>query len=294
MSPSLDESYVWCRELAKARAGNFYYTFLTLPRSLRRDMCALYAFMRVSDDIGDADGAPVAQRGDELARWQRALRDALSGTGYEHAALPALADVVARRGIPPKYLDDVIEGVRMDLAPGEIETFADLQRYCYHVAGAVGLCCIHVWGFRDEAALAPAVDCGLAFQLTNILRDLREDAAMGRVYLPREDLERFGYAPADIAAGRRDERFRRLMAFEIERARGYYRSAARLVPMLAPSGRAILAAMLRVYGGLLDEIERRDYDVFSRRVSLPRHRKLWIAASSLVRYRCLRQRTIRL
>src|SRR5690606_32271395 len=144
----------------------------------------------------------------------------------------------------------------MDLDPQGFETFDDLAFYCDHVAGAVGLCCIHIWGFRDPAAGERALECGRAFQLTNILRDLREDAKMGRIYLPREDLERFRYTPKDLCSGVRDDRFRDLMMFEVIRAREYYRRSLVLHQQLEPPGRPILSAMLQIYGGLLQEIER--------------------------------------
>ncbi len=283
----LDESFAWCKSLAKRTAGNFYFSFLTLPAEQLRDMCALYAFMRVSDDLGDDLTRSVEQRRAALVKWREDLELALAGGKSNHPVFPALTDLVSRREIPPKYLAAVIEGVQMDLNPQGFETFAELADYCYHVAGAVGLCCIHVWGFEGEDAVPLAVDCGCAFQLTNILRDLGEDAQMGRVYLPREDLRRFGYDSGDIAAHCRDERFQELMQFEVARAREYYASATRLFAHLQPTGRPIYAAMLRIYGGLLDEIERRGFDVYSERVRLPRWRKLWISLDAVVRYRWL-------
>ncbi|MEX0717610.1 MAG: squalene synthase HpnC [Planctomycetaceae bacterium] len=308
---ALSASFAWCRALAKRTAGNFYYSFLTLPRERRRDMCALYAFMRVSDDIGDEAGDSIAERQARLAEWredvavaldrrppidrcepqgptnrERRAADGGSCPSRAHPLWPALSDIVRRHGIPSEHLFAVLDGVRMDLDGARFETFADLERYCYHVAGAVGLCCIHVWGFdhnRADEARRAAIDCGLAFQLTNILRDLKEDAAAGRVYLPLEDLARFGYPPARIATGERNAAFAELMRFEVARARAYYARAERLFDLLEPAGRPILKAMLRIYGGLLDEIERRGYDVYSSRVALPRHRKLWIALAALLR-----------
>jgi phytoene synthase len=230
---------------------------------------------------------PILDRQTALANWRQELLRALAGTPGEHPLLPALADLAARKQIPPEYLIAVIEGVEMDLDLKGFETFAELSRYCYHVAGAVGLCCIHVWGFEGPEALPLAVDCGTAFQLTNILRDLGEDAAMGRVYLPAEDLKRFGYQTADIVAHCRDERFRELMAFQVARAREFYARAHLLFPLLKPSGRPIYRAMLRIYHGLLDEIERRDFDVFRERIRLPRWWKLWVSLDAIIRYRWL-------
>ncbi len=287
MTNALDESFAWCQSLTKRTAGNFYFSFLTLPPHQLRDMCVLYAFMRVTDDLGDDLALSVEQRQTALQNWRQELDAALAGTLAEHPVFPALVDLVDRQQIPAEYLQAVIEGVEMDLNPTGFETFAELADYCYHVAGAVGLCCIHVWGFEGEEALQLAVDCGMAFQLTNILRDLGEDASMGRVYLPREDLRRFDYHPADIEAHCRDERFRELMEFQVARAREYYAKAGGLFSHLKPTGKPIYAAMLKIYGGLLDEIERRDFDVYSQRVRLPRWRKLWISLDAIIRHRWL-------
>jgi phytoene synthase len=252
-------------------------------------MCALYAFMRVTDDLGDSD-ASAETRAAQLAEWRDSLLRSCDAVSYDHPVLPALADVVRRYGVPVRYLLDVIAGVEMDLVPAAYRTFDDLARYCYHVAGAVGLACIHLWGFHDPRALVAAVDCGTAFQLTNILRDVGEDATRGRTYLPSEDLERFHFATGELAASHHgdlcgDERFQQLMQFEVERAREYYTRARALFDYIDPPGKPILEAMLRIYGGLLDEIERRHYDVFSRRVSLSRSRKLLIAGDVFVRHK---------
>ena len=233
---------------------------------------------------------PPPRRASQLAGWRDSLLRACDTGQSDHAVLPALADVVRLYGIPIRYLLDVIAGVEMDLVPAVYRTFGDLTRYCYHVAGAVGLACVHLWGFHDERALEAAVDCGTAFQLTNILRDLGEDANLGRTYLPIEDLDRFHIACSELAATERhgfhgDQRFGQLMRFEVERAREYYTRGRALFEYLDPPGKPILEAMLRIYGGLLDEIERRRYDVFSRRVSLSRSRKLLIAGDILVRHK---------
>lgn len=266
-------------------------------------MDALYAFNRITDDFGDDEGVPLELRRVQLASWRESLRVVLNsdrkdsphgtppdtaevGTLMTHPALPAIADMIRRYQVPHDDLFAVIDGVEMDLQPVEMATFAELERYCYHVAGSVGLCCLHVWGFRDDPAVKPlAVDCGLALQLTNILRDLAEDAARGRIYLPREDLDRFGYSADDLRRHARDDRFRDLMRFEAERAQSCYARAEQLFAHLEPPGRPILRAMLDIYGGLLREIERRDFDVFSQRVSLPKWKKLWFAGRAMVSQR---------
>jgi phytoene synthase len=291
---SVADSYDHCGQLARRTARNFYYSFLTLPRERRRAMCVLYSFMRVTDDLGDSD-EPAAVREAALKRWEASLLRACGTGASDHPVLPALADVIRRYSVPVDYLLDVIAGVEMDLQPVAVATFDQLADYCYHVAGAVGLACIHLWGFRDARAPAAAIDCGTAFQLTNILRDLGEDAGRGRVYLPREDLDRFQISAADLtaksesarsrtAAGR-DERFERLMQFEVARARDYYARAGALYDYLDPPGKPILETMLRIYGGLLDEIERRRYDVFTRRVELSTWRKVCLTVHSLARHK---------
>ncbi len=288
MTYSLPESYDHCKSLAQRTARNFYYSFLTLPADGFRDMCVLYAFMRVCDDIGDDEGLAADERRARLGQWGESLERALRGE-FDHILFPALADVVCRHQIPHQHLYDVIDGVRMDLEPAGFETFDDLSHYCYHVAGAVGLCCIHIWGYHDERAAAAAIDCGLAFQLTNILRDLGEDADAGRIYLPREDLRRFGYSETDVQNRRRNAQFVELMRFQVERARGYFRSAERLFDYLEPDGKPVLSAMIRIYGGLLEQIERRNYDVFAGPIRMPGWRKAMISLDTIVRRRWLAQ-----
>ena len=288
VTASLDESVAYCKALTRRTAGNFYYSFLTLPRDLFHDMCVLYAFMRECDDIGDDEGFTVGEREDLLNQQESRLRAALdSPESAETPTLVALVDVVERKSIPHEYLYDVIAGIRIDLHPTEFATFEELQNYCYHVAGVVGLCCIHIWGFTDDRAKEHAVDCGTAFQLTNILRDLSEDAQLGRCYLPQEDLRRFGYSRQDIERNLRDESFRDLMTFEVERARGFYAKANALFGYLAPPGRPVMSAMIRIYGGLLDEIERCDFDVYSSRVRLPKWRKFLISIDETLRNRLM-------
>ena len=286
MSSSIDDSYDYCQTLARDTGRNFYYSFLTLPRRMFRDMCVLYAFMRHTDDLGDAHDLDPAERQRRLRDWRGDLDRALDGQ-VAGRILPALADVARRREIPHEYLREVIAGVESDLVPRRFATFAELERYCYQVAGAVGLCCIHVWGFRGEQATNLAIDCGTAFQLTNILRDLGEDARSGRVYLPDDELARFGYGAAELQAGIRDERFAGLMRFQVDRAWQFYARGAELHECLRRPGRSVLSAMLRIYGALLREIERRDFDVFTRPIRLSASRKLAIACTSLLgrRYR---------
>jgi 15-cis-phytoene synthase len=283
MNPALARSYAYCERLTRREAGNFYNAFRVLPATQRQAMCALYAFMRVTDDVSDGPGL-AADKQVPLAAWRAAFERALAGA-FMHPLHPAFHDTVQRYAIPREYLEAVLDGVAMDVTAVAYNTFDDLKLYCYRVASAVGLACLHIWGFTDERALAYAEKAGLAFQLTNILRDLGEDAARGRVYLPREELERFGYDSAALRRGERDDRFRALMHFQVERARAYYASAWPLAPLLHPPGRAVFLAMARTYRALLDAIERRNYDVFSRRVSVSKWYKLFLALQVLpVRY----------
>ena len=278
-APNLAHSYAYCERLARRQAGNFYHAFRILPAAQRRAMCALYAFLRLSDDLTDGPGAPAEKR-QPLTAWRHRLDLALAGV-YTHRLHAALHHTVQTYGIPRTYLTEALDGVEMDLEPVRYRTFRDLYGYCYRVASVVGLACIHIWGFADERAKAYAEAAGIAFQLTNILRDLGEDADRGRVYLPGEDLERFGYTEAALDRHERDERFRALMHFEVERARSYYDQARALSGSLRPAGRAVFQVMARTYRGLLDVIERRNYDVFSSRVRLSSWRKLGFALQAL-------------
>jgi phytoene synthase len=280
MSADLPASYAHCQLLARQAAGNFFYSFLVLPRAKRRAMCALYAFLRHTDDLGDST-KPVETRRAELADWRHSLEDAFQGR-YDSPILPALVDAVARHAIRREYLFEAIDGVEMDQAERSYETFAELERYCYKVASVVGLACIHIWGFSDSAAIDPATNLGIAFQLTNILRDLKEDVLHGRVYLPQEDLRRFEYTADDLARGVRDGRFQALMQFEIARAEDFYRRGAPLEKYLARDSQAAFRAMVGIYRAVLDEIKRRDGDVFTSRVELATWRKIAIAISALL------------
>jgi phytoene synthase len=279
MTPNLTQSYAFCQQLTRREAGNFYPAFRILPSQQRLSMCALYAFMRIADDLSDsAEILDVKRR--QLVDWRQGLRHALAGE-FRHPLHAALRDTMVRYRIPAQYLEDVLDGCEMDLEPVCYATFADLRLYCYRVASAVGLACIHIWGFSDERAKDYAEKAGYAFQLTNILRDLGEDAGRGRVYLPAEELTRFGYDVIRLNEGQVDDAFRELMRFQIARARGLYESAWPLIPLLPPPGRAVFLVLAKTYRALLDAIERRNYDVFTSRVRLSTWRKLGFALSAL-------------
>jgi squalene synthase HpnC/squalene synthase HpnD len=261
------QSYAECRRVARAAASNFYYAFFMLPQAKRDALCALYAFMRLVDDVSDTVGDEADKRRG-LARWRAALDAAITGDVSEHPILPAFADTIERFHIPPRYFHDLISGAEMDLTVGQYPTFERLREYCYRVAGTVGLTCLHVFGFDDPHAPDLAEKLGIAFQLTNILRDVPKDHEMGRVYLPQEDLEKFGVRSGHLARGPLTPELRGLLAFETGRAWSYYREGVELIPRVHPDARAALWALARIYSGLLRRIEERGYDVFSERVRL--------------------------
>jgi phytoene synthase len=284
---SLATSYAFCRQTVRQSRSSFAPSFLLLPRAKRLAMEALYAFMRHTDDLAD-NPSPASQRREALCRWRVALDAALLGQADEAMSLPgspllpALADTVHSFQIPKEHLHAVIDGVEMDLERPAYKTFEQLAEYCRCVASAVGLACIYVWGFRDDAAFRPAHQCGVAFQLTNILRDLKEDAQQGRVYLPEEDLRACGYSADDLVQGVADERFDRLMALELNRAEQLYREGAELSHYLEPDGRRIFGMMATVYHRLLAEIRRRQHEVLQTRIGLSSWQKLTIAVRCML------------
>ena len=268
-------SFAACRAITAAANSSFPLAFRLLHPAKRRAMYALYAYMRVTDDLADEPG-PVDVRRAKLDAWRRGLSAALAGTPT-HPVHPALAETVARYRIPPRYLFDAIDGMETDLAAVRMATFGELYPYCYRVASAVGLACVRIWGLRPGATFAdadgPAEAVGIAFQLTNILRDLAEDLDRGRVYLPLDELTQFGCPPERWRDPAFAPNFQRLMRFQVERARDYYRRGSALLPLLSPDGRAICHVMCATYRGVLDEVERRGYDVFTARVRVPKWRK---------------------
>ena len=271
---SLAESYAFCRRIARTRARNFYYSFLLLKRERKDAMCAMYAFMRFCDDLSDDPGQ--AEPATAIARWREELGRALEGRFSDNPVWPAFHDSVCRYKIPHQYFFDMIEGISSDLQPCRMETFHELYRYCYQVASVVGLTTVYIFGFDSPAALPLAEKCGIAFQLTNILRDVAEDAAASRVYLPAEDLRRF-----EAEVTRRDRAFLKLMRFEADRAKAYYAESAPLVGMIHPESRGALWALIEIYRRLLARIERSNFDVLNRRIRVPAWEKVWILIHAL-------------
>ena len=273
---SLEASQAHCRDVAKKRAKNFYYSFVLLSPERKNAMCAMYAFMRYCDDLSDEPGATRTA----MDRWRDALTGALAGRPDSGPVWPAFLDAVSRYQIPHEYFYDMIEGVASDLTARTFHTFEELYQYCYRVASVVGLTIIHIFGFDSPAALPLAEKCGIAFQLTNILRDIREDAGLGRTYLPSEDLERFGVALDDLNQSRRTDAFARLMDFEIARARDYYQESAPLIELVHKESRSSLRALIAIYSGLLERIAESPSDVLTRRISLPAAEKIWLVLRS--------------
>jgi 15-cis-phytoene synthase len=275
------KSYEYCEQVAKTQAKNFYYSFLLLPRQKRRSMCAIYAFMRYCDDLSDDESSSeLWVRAAKMERWRNDLKQALSGVFSDHPVWPAFVDTVQRYRIPEQYFFDMIDGVSSDLDPKPFETFEDLYRYCYRVASVVGLTIVHIFGFDGKIALELAEKCGVAFQLTNILRDVREDAERGRLYLPKEDLAKFGLTSLDPKAAN----FRRLLEFEAQRALQYYRDSTALVGLVHRGSRSSLWAMIEIYRRLLDRIMRSNYAVWDERQRLSTWEKLGILVEAKVKF----------
>jgi 15-cis-phytoene synthase len=285
MEPELTASYRSAEAVARRRS-NFYYSFLVLPSEKRHAFCAVYAFMRYCDDISDGTGGKEQKRR-QLREWRTHLEtDAHQPAGADGSRnspiLPAFHDTMRRYSIPEQYFHWIIDGAEMDLGSVRYETFQDLYSYCFHVASAVGLVCLQLFGYRDERAKKLAEDCGIAFQLTNILRDIKEDADQGRIYLPMEDLRQFGYSTDDLLQGVFDDRFRKLMRFEVERARSYYMTARNLLSFVDAESRPALWAMIEIYETLLEGIVRNEYNVFDHRVGLSGSDKVSILLKALV------------
>ena len=280
---TLEESYQYCRQVARTQARNFYYSFLLLPNQKRDAMCVMYAFMRYCDDLSDAEsGAEQEAVETSLRQWREEMVEALQGRYASHPVWPAFHDVVQRYRIPHAYFHDMIDGVASDATQRQFLTFDELYRYCYQVASVVGLTTVHIFEFESASALALAEKCGIAFQITNILRDVREDAERGRVYLPAEDLARFSVGVEQLRHGMSDQPFRELMRFEADRARRYYQESMPLIGMVHRSSRSALWALIEIYSRLLRRIEKCNFNVLEQRVSLPTWEKVGILLSAPV------------
>ncbi|HKM84153.1 MAG TPA: squalene synthase HpnC [Candidatus Acidoferrum sp.] len=295
-SRKIAASYANCHAIARAAHSNFYPAFFLLPKAKRDGIVALYAFMRMIDDVSDG-GTNLAEKQRRLARWRTALDEAVTGNSQvfdgtavkplpgeplrgEAEILPALVDTVERYKMPTRYLHDLISGAEMDLTIQAYPSFARLEEYCYRVAGTVGLTCTHIFGFSDPKALELAEKLGLAFQLTNIIRDVREDYAVGRVYLPEEDLARYGVAQADFGRDEATLGVHELLRFEAERAWKLYQEGAKLLNLIDEDSRGTLWLLVHTYSALLVRIESRDFAVFGERVRLSKAEKLKLIAKA--------------
>jgi len=270
---SLSADYERCAEVTRRSSSNFYYAFMLLPVERRRALHAVYAFCRFVDDI--ADDESTREPAVLLQRWREELDRVYAGVPTR-AISRALTDAISRFSIPRAYFDDFIAGMEMDLSRKRYATFAELRLYCYRAASVVGLMCIEVFGYSNPAAKIYAENLGIAFQLTNILRDVKEDAGRGRIYLPLEDLERFGVTEDEILRGVYNDAFVRLMEFEAIRAREYYEAAERALPDEDRSTLLTAEAMRLIYGSLLRLIVNSNYRVLDRRLSLSAPRKLYL------------------
>ena len=280
---TIDLSYAECNRITRSARSSFYLAFYGLPKQKRNALCALYAFMRLVDNVSDEPGdLPAKRRG--LALWRGMLDEAVAGNTSGHAILPALADTIGRFQMPTRYFHDLILGAEMDLTVASYATFDRLSEYCYRVAGTVGLTCLHVFGFRNPAAPDLAERLGLAFQLTNIIRDVRSDHEMGRVYLPQEDLNRFAVKPENLR-GPRTPQLEKLLEFEAARAWRLYEEGAPLVYEVEADSRATLWALVRTYSALLARIEERGFDVFSSRTSLSGAEKIQYLLAGIAGWR---------
>jgi len=262
----LELAYEECRSITRQEAKNFYYAFLTLPSAQRKAIYVAYAFCRHCDDSVD-QVASTEEKLSNLAALQRELEQTYSGHAREPVFV-ALADVAQKYDIPKEYFHEVISGVESDLVKDRYEDFDQLRRYCYQVASVVGLICLQIFGYKDEAAKQRAVDLGLAMQLTNIARDVQEDLGYGRIYLPQDEIARFGYTEEELKSGVVNEAFTELMRFQAQRARSYFQSGFQLLPYLSLRSRACPAVLGRLYSKVLERIEDADYDVLNNRISL--------------------------
>ena len=295
--PQLVMAYSVCKGITRSAAKNFYYAFLALPRRKREGLCAVYAFMRTCDDIADDSTLSLPDRRRKLDIWLDALHRAQQGQPTDDAILLALTDAQRRFSIPAGLLDELAHGTAMDVEQEEssaqttgargltvqYKTFDDLRLYCYRVASVVGLVCIHIFGYRDPAAEPLAERCGLAFQLTNIIRDVKEDASMGRIYLPEEDLAKFDLSASELLATPDPVRFRPLLALEADRAREFYASGDALISFVSEDSQPALWVLVTIYRRLLEKIAQKQYDVFTAKISLSTWEKVGILGKGFLK-----------
>ncbi|MDE2687902.1 MAG: squalene/phytoene synthase family protein [Chloroflexota bacterium] len=276
MATELDLAYDHCQRVAKQNARSFYYASLPLPRDKRRAIYAVYAYCRLCDDIADGD-LSIGEKYRGFAEVRRNLQSSTT-TGEDAQMYLALRHAAETFGIPYSYLDEILQGVEMDMVKTRFADFDELREYCYKVASVVGLVCIRIFGYTDADAEEYAADMGLALQLTNILRDVKEDIERCRVYIPQDEMRRFGYTEAELERGAMTDGFRALMAHQAQRAQEYYDRSRALFPLIAADARACPQLMHATYGGILERIEQSGYNVFERRIGLSKPEKLMLLA----------------
>jgi len=288
VSGQLSHAYAVCRGISRRAAKNFYYGFMVLPAEKRNALSAVYAFMRHADDISDEPGVDPLLKRQKMNEWLEAAKSVFAGKPTDDPVLMALGDAQKKFKIPPELFEKLVYGTSLDLdipaasaeSPAILcSTFADLKQYCYYVASVVGLVCIRIFGYEDSKAEFLAEDCGLAFQLTNIIRDVKEDASMGRIYIPEEDLARANLTAANFSSSllqdpAQAQQLRPALEYEAERARKYYESAKWLMEMIEEDSRAALWVLVEIYSRLLKKITDRNYDVLTERVRLTLWEKL--------------------
>jgi phytoene synthase len=276
---TLEQAYAECRRITKENAKNFYYAFIALPPDKRSAIYAVYSFCRFCDDAVDEPSLSMDEKLTRLADIRDSLQNT-SSTDNTNPVFMALADTIAKHQIPLRCFEEVINGVEMDLTINRYNTFDDLRTYCYRVASAVGLICVEIYGYREPKVKEYAVDLGLAMQLTNIIRDVQEDLGQDRIYLPLDELDRFGYSEEDLKAGIVNEAFRNLMAFQAWRARRHFRSGLQLIPHLSLRSRTSPAVLAALYQRILDRIEATGFNVFDGRMSLSTREKYLLTATT--------------
>lgn len=275
---TLEDSYNAAQAITKERAKNFYFGIRLLPKEKRQSLCAVYAFFRESDDLSDDEA--ITNKSERLARWKLLVHPQADGSADE-GILPAFYDTVAKYSIPTSYFEELLDGTMSDLSVTRYQSFDDLYLYCYKVASTVGLVCLHIFGFDgSEEALKQAEERGIAFQLTNILRDVKEDGERGRIYLPLEDLKRFSLSEEQFLSGTASPQLEEFLSFQIERAKRYYDQSASLSERVDPESRASLQAMTKIYRALLGKVESMGPKVFQERARLSKLEKLALAGKT--------------
>ena len=274
MQAHLQDSYDICTEITKSEAKNFYYAFITLPEYKRMGIYAVYAFARHCDDI--SDDKQSQNQFEQFTRLRKELKLSIEGRVTNNPIMPALIDTINKFSIPDSYFYELIDGVEMDLTKSRFLTFEELKEYCYKVASIVGLISINIFGYKGAEANKYAIDLGIAMQLTNIMRDLKEDAERDRIYIPQEEMNRFRYKETEMLNGQINYNFRNLMEFQVKRARSYFDSGSNLLEFLQEDAKGCTNILHNLYSRILDRIEDREYDVFSSRISLSSFEKITI------------------